>query len=151
MISPEMLRRFTLFAGIGHQTLKNLAMLSHEVLLKKGEWLFEEGDDADNLYLIISGSLELKVKLQTVGEYSDITNLVEGDLAGWSAVVEPYVFRLGAMALTDVRVVAIDAAGLRDLMIENPTVGFQMMQRLTQIMGKRLSDVRIQLVSLVGV
>ncbi len=149
MISPEVLRRFSLFAGLDPEMFKELAMAGEEVDLSAGEWLFEEGSDAEALYLILSGSVELTLNLDEAGERkADLTTLIEGDVAGWSALVEPYVYTLGAKASSDTKAVKLDGEGLREKMTANPEMGMLLMHRLAQALGQRLNNLRVQFVSL---
>lgn len=152
MISPETLRRFPLFAGTAPAQFKELAMLGEEVAFNTGDWLFYEGDAADALYLILSGSIELKIRLDAAGtHHADLNTLIEGEVVGWSALVEPYVYTLGAVAISDAQLVKLDGEKLRKLLAQNPELGFSLMSRLAQAIGRRLTNLRVQFVSLAGV
>jgi len=59
MISPEWLRRFSLFAGLDLAVLKEIAMAGEQIAIHEGDRLFSEHDQADALYLIVSGNIEL--------------------------------------------------------------------------------------------
>ncbi len=149
MISPEKLRRFPLFAGIDPALFKDIAMASEEMTFDEGEWLFVEGNDADALYIVLSGSLELKIDLNEDGtRRADLSTLVEGSVAGWSALVDPYVYTLSALATTTVQAARLDAAKLRQMMDANPVLGYQIMKQLSKVLGERLTNMRIQFVSL---
>jgi CRP-like cAMP-binding protein len=54
------LKRFTLFADLGEGEREELAALLEGRDLSAGETLFEEGDDADALLLVLDGRLELR-------------------------------------------------------------------------------------------
>ena len=151
MVSPETLRRFSLFAGFDASLLKELAMISEEVTLQKGDWIFHEGDTARALYLIFSGQVGLKISTDENGErHSGISELVAGDFVGWSALLtEPHVYTLGAAASSEVEMVKLDADGLQELIARHPAAGYQLMHRLAQGIARRLRDLRIQFVSLV--
>ena len=150
MISPETLRRYALFAGLEPGVFKTLAMMGDEVSLAAGTWIFQEGSEADALYLVDSGSVELKLKLDEAGEHQiDLATLVAGDVLGWSALVEPYVYTLGAVASGDARLIRLDGAQLRGFMIDDCISGTVLMQRLAQALGKRLTNLRVQFASLV--
>jgi CRP-like cAMP-binding protein len=150
MISPEMLRRFALFAGLDPEAFKEIAMLGEEMVFEPGEWLFHEGDDADELYMILKGVIDLKINIDEKGtRQADLSTLIDGDVVGWSGLVEPYVYTLGAVATSRAQVVRLDAAGLRAMMDSNPALGYRIMTRLAQALGQRLTDLRVRFVSLV--
>ncbi len=152
MISPETLRRFSLFAGIDPAMLKEVAMAGEEVTYAAGEWIFQEGDEAEALYLVLSGKLDLKIALGG-GEhpkYADVCSLVEGEAAGMAALIEPHAYTLSAVAASDVKLARLDGASLRELMDKNHEFGYKMMSRVAQVMSGRLNNLRVQLVSLAG-
>ena len=151
MISPETLRRFSLFAGLAPEVFKDLAMLGDEISLKAGEWLFREGDDADALYLVVKGSIDLKIALDQAGQrLEDLETIVEGEALGWSAFVEPYRYTLSAIAATDVRLARLDAKNLRNLMTQNPEIGYNLMCHVAQAIARRLNDLRVRFASIAG-
>jgi CRP-like cAMP-binding protein len=149
MISPEMLRRFSLFAGVDPALFKEVAMISDEIELGEGKWLFHEGTEADALYLVLSGRVELTIDLDEKGQRQvGLSTMVEGDVVGWSALIEPYEFTLGARTLTSSKLVKISSSGLLNLMESNPTFGYTLMTRLAKALGERLTNLRVQFVSL---
>jgi CRP/FNR family cyclic AMP-dependent transcriptional regulator len=151
MISPEVLRRFTLFAGLDAEVFKTLAMTGEEVIVSAGDWLFQEGAAADALYLIMEGTIDLKINVNEAGtEQADLSSLVSGDVTGWSALVEPYIYTLGAVATSNVRVACLDGEELRALMEEQPEVGYLLMHRVAQAIATRLTNLRVRFVSLIG-
>lgn len=151
MISPETLRRFSFFAGVEPALLKEIAMLGEEVAYQADEWLFHQGDPAEALYLILEGSVDLKMNLDEAGTRQvDVCTLVEGDVVGWSALVEPHVYTLGAVATGSTRLAKLDGAGLRNLMARDPAAGYWIMQRLTQVLARRLTNMRVRFASFIA-
>ncbi len=149
MISPELLRRFRLFAGLDPALFKDLAMAAEEISVRKGDWLYTEGEKADALYLVASGTVDLTINLDAKGtRYTELTRLVDGEVTGWSAVLEPYVYTMGAVAGTDGKVIRIDGEFLREFMAKAPQVGYVIMTHLAQVINQRLADLRVRFVSL---
>ena len=149
MISPEVLRRFQLFAGVSPAVFKQLAMIGEEIEVSEGEWLFHEGDDAEGLYLIIDGEVDCKLGIgQDSDRFADVCTLVTGDLVGWSALVAPYKYTLSGIAAKDTRLVWLDAERLREMMQQDPGLGFIVMQQVAAVIAQRLAHLRIRFVSL---
>ena len=149
MVSPEVLRRHSLFAGIDPALFRDLAMTADEVALQAGEWFFEEGDEADALYLLESGKIDLKIDLDNTGDQrADLNTLVAGEVFGWSALVEPYIYTLGAIAATDVKAIRLNGLSLRQMMASNPEMGYTIMTQLAAALGERLTNLRVQFVSM---
>lgn len=158
MVSPELLRRFTLFAGLPPAIFKDIAMLGDEISVKAGEWLFAQNDSADALYLILKGKVELKIATdeekpniiaeKKLSDYVDLTTLIEGEVIGWSALLDPYVYTLGATAETDVQLIKLDCEKLLELMKDNPQTGYIFMTRVAKALAERLTNMRVRFVSI---
>jgi CRP-like cAMP-binding protein len=149
MISPEQLRRFSLFAGLDPGIFKELAMIGEEVTFGEGEWLFHERDEADAMFLVLSGTVDLKISLDKAGtRHADLATLVEGEMVGCSALVEPYTYGLGCVSSSEVRLVKMDAEGLRELMAQKPEQGLVLMSHVAQVIRSRLTNLRVRFVSI---
>jgi CRP-like cAMP-binding protein len=150
MISTETLRWFPLFAGMDYSFIKLLARNGEKVTLKKGEWLFHEKDHADALYIILSGRIDIIIRLgmRDIAP-PGLTILGKGDVLGWSALVHPQKYTMGAVAIVDCQLVKLAGGPLCALMDEHPEMGFLLMGRLTQILGERLTNLRTRFVSLI--
>jgi CRP/FNR family cyclic AMP-dependent transcriptional regulator len=150
MISPEVLRRFSFFAGFDAATIKEFSMASTEVEVKKGEWLFRDGDKADGFYIILKGKIDIKVSLGEKGICQvAVSSLTKGDILGWSSLVDPYVYKLCAFASQDSRLIKMDCIRLCEMMAHQPHIGYMLMTRIAQVIGNRLVDLRVRFISLV--
>lgn len=149
MISLQTLYRFPLFAGLDEETLKAIAIPSEMVEASRDEWLFHEGDPADSLYIVLEGSIDLKMALNGDPHYGDLERLNFGEVVGWSGLVEPFIYTLGAVAVDDgTRLARLDAGQLRALMERDPAVGYRLMRRMAGIIRRRLAAMHTRFVSL---
>jgi CRP/FNR family cyclic AMP-dependent transcriptional regulator len=144
MITYDAFRHFKLFNGLdlSQAFLERLATVGEEVSVAAGDWLFHEDDHADALYLIQHGAVTLKLLVNPEKNIlSDMSTLGDGDSLGWSVMVKPYVYRLGAIATVDTQLIKLDGEKLRALTKEDPEDGYLLMQGITQTMASRLQDV----------
>ena len=150
MLSPETLRRIPLFSGLGEDILKAFAMIGERRSIQKGTWLFREGDSADAFYILLEGQVDLRVRLslQSATKVS-VTRLGPGEILGWSALVDPYVYHLSAVAIENSLLARFDGPGICELLSHYPEIGYQLMGRVTQVIGDRLQNLRVQFVSLI--
>ena len=88
MISPEILRRYTYFAGISEEGLKQIAMIADEQAIPANTRIFNEGDPASHMLIIAQGEINIEFQLGN-GELRIVDTMVEGDLLGWSALSSP--------------------------------------------------------------
>ncbi|GAB4573759.1 MAG: hypothetical protein Kow0077_17100 [Anaerolineae bacterium] len=149
MVSPELLKRFPLFAGLDEDFIEQLAMVADEVALADGVWLFHEGDKADAFYVVLRGAVQLRVRLPQ-SRYADLDRLVEGHIVGWSAVCEPNFYTLSAFVPEGARLLRLDGPAVRELMQARPEMGFAMMCQFAQEIARRLSDLRTRFVSVIA-
>lgn len=147
MLSPETLRRYPLFAGQGDEMLSKLAMLTGNHTVKADDWLFHQGQEADNLYVVLEGAIALTMEVNQ--QFHRMDPQGPGELVGWSAMVSPHVYTLGAQAVKDTRTLALDAEKLRALFEEHPQAGYRFMCKLAEVIGERLNFRDTQLASMV--
>lgn len=140
MISPEKLRMYQLFTKQTSEMLKEIAMLAEGIQFEEGHQLFFEGEVANWLYIIEDGSVMLTMNLGKGGEQevSQLSPLGRGEIVGWSAMVEPHIYKLGGYAETTCKLIALDGERLRQLFEDNPIYGYHFLKKLSEVIGNRL-------------
>lgn len=116
---------------------------------REGEFLFHEGKPADELFLMRYGQVAVQTYSPGKGACT-LATLGEGDLVGWSWVVEPFVAHFDVVALTPVRAIGLDATCLRAKLKIDHELGYQMLARIVVTMERRLQAARLQLLDLYG-
>ena len=151
MISPELLRRYPLFARQSDEMLKQIAMIAQEKVFDKDAWLFFEGEVAKTLYLIVDGGVDLSMNVGEIGEQriEKLEPLRNGEVVGWSAVVEPHIYTLGAQTMQDTHLIVFDGVALRKLLDDHPDQGYYFMKELAKVIGQRLLSKCTQLMSMI--
>jgi CRP-like cAMP-binding protein len=147
MISPEVLRRYPYFAGIDEDSLKAVAMIAEEKSFPAGRHMFSEGDPADTMNIIIKGEVNIQFILGS-GDRRTVDTLVDGDILGWSALVEPYKYTAVGTASKDTHLVAIHAQKLRGLCAKDPLLGYRLTTQIAKLLAHRLEGARIQLATM---
>lgn len=151
MISPEVLRRFPLFAGQSFYMLDEIAMITKEISISADDWLFHENDDANNFYLILEGRIGLTLYLhhKGTGKHLKTTSaLTRGQFFGWSSLVPPHHYKMGALAETDTTLLEIDGKALRQLFDDNPEFGYPFIKKIAEEISDRLEYKIIQVLSM---
>lgn len=134
-----------LFQDLDPADLEFLAGCAANEVFNAGAYLFRSDDAADKFFLIREGTVS--IELQIPGrERLTIQSLHEGDIAGASWVLPPYVWRFDARALSETRATSIDAACLRRKCNEKPAFGFQILTRFLPVVAERLQATRMQLI-----
>lgn len=114
-----------------------------------GQFIFREGEDANQFYLIRHGT----VALETVapgGETITIQTLDEGEMLGWSWLFPPYRWLFNARATTLVRAIALDGTCLRTKCEDDHDLGYALVTRFAHVIMEQLDATRFQLLDVYG-
>lgn len=143
MLNPQTLSQFDLFKGLPESLLKEIASISREVSMKKGDFVFREGGQADKLHFLVRGSIALRVNLTSRPESITVSFVsMPYQSFGWSGVVPPYHYTSSAECEQDSSLLIIPADPFMKMLELNPEAGFKVMQRITVIIADRLRNSR---------
>jgi len=144
MISPELLRRYPYFAGISEESLKQIAMIADEKSFPAQTLLFNEGDPADQMMIIVKGEVNLLFLLGS-GELRVVDTLIEGDLMGWSGLLEPHKMTASGTTAKATDLIRFDAVKLRQLCAKDTVLGYRLTTEIAKLLAHRLEGARVQL------
>jgi len=109
------LGRTLIFGGLEPDDLDRLAHIARETSLQQGDILFEQGDDSDGLYLIISGLVRIYLTTDD-GREVTISLLEDGEVIGEMALLDGLSRSAGAAALIETRLIFIPRAPFLELL-----------------------------------
>jgi len=141
------LRTLELTAAWPHAVLERLVSLATIQQARAGTALFREGQTADWIAVLASGTVVLEMSVPARGGVRLLT-LARGDLLGWSAVLGGGAVTATAIAQSDVRLVRFEGEELAALCDRDHEVGFHVMRRLAWALSRRLTATRLQLLDL---
>lgn len=95
-----------------------------------GQWIFTEGEEHRDLYIIQSGEAEI-VKNTSAGEIR-LAIFKKGDFFGDMALLQGGKRMAGARAKSAVRVLILQPGGFLLKIRRDPTFAFEMLQQLSQ-------------------
>ena len=153
MVSTELLRRYPLFAGQNHYMLEEIAMLSCEIIKAENEWLFQENEEATKLYLVLNGAVALTLFVYLNGEQQHLAtshSLGKNEIVGWSSIIHPHQYKVGARAVKESHLLEIDAIPFRQLLDDNPEFGYHFLRQIAEVVSERFMLVNIQIMSLMA-
>ncbi len=132
------------FTGLDAAYLSLAVGCASNTRFKAGEYVFKEGAEANEFYLIRSGRVALEV---FAPQHSPLVveTLGEGDILGWSWLLPPYVWKFHAHAVENTAAIALDGKCLRTKCEQNHDLGYELLKRFAQIIAKRLEVTRFQL------
>jgi CRP-like cAMP-binding protein len=145
----EVLSSHPFFAGLNAGAMRLIAGCASNVHFAEGEFLFEEGHEANQFWVIRRGRVAMQ--MESPGQGAIVTDTMdEGEVVGWSWLVPPYRFFADGRAVTPVSATALDGACLRGKCEADPELGYQLLKRVTSVMYQRLQSTRIRLLDLYG-
>lgn len=86
-VASDLLREFSLFEGLGDDTLKGLSEIFSKRTYRRGEIIFTEGERADRFYLLYSGRVKI-TKASSEGREVIIEIILPGEPFGAMAVLQ---------------------------------------------------------------
>ena len=106
------INKYDLFGGISSRVMKEITDICVEEVYDKGTTIFNQGERAENLYILREGTLNLMVK----NGGSLVFSLSEqGEVFGWSGLIPPYQATAKAKTMTPAKIVSIDCRELRKI------------------------------------
>lgn len=132
--------------GMDPLHLARLSDLAEYAHFESGKLIFQEGQPAGRLYLIIHGSVALEV-FNLDQEGLVVLTVEDGDVLGWSWFVPPYKWRFDAKATKATDVISFDAAKILQLCEEDTLFGYRFMRRMASILDQRLNATKEHLLN----
>ena len=150
MITGSTLKEFAFFQGFNDSHLKKVAAIALEESYEAGGSMYQKGDPARSLFLVREGKIILVMEnymgLHKAPMQITVDVITRGESMGWSALVDPYIYTLGARCIDRVEVIALDAVKLRALLNRDSRLGYKMMQATAKVIASRLNHTRIILI-----
>lgn len=101
-----------------------------------GTVVFEQGEFASHLYLVVSGEVTIRFKPED-GPEMTVTHVQSGGIFGWSAAMGNPAYTSKAVCKLDSEVLYIRGSDLRELCEKHPELGCVILERLAAIMTER--------------
>ncbi|MFO7905551.1 MAG: Crp/Fnr family transcriptional regulator [Planctomycetota bacterium] len=143
-VSADLLGRCAPLSDLTRDARAKLASIAEERMVPRGTTVFDDMDPANRFYLLIKGEISLYCELGS-GEKRVMDTVNDGELFAWSALVEPYRYTATATATRDCELIAFDAAKLRTMCREDVGLGYQMFNKIAEVLSNRLESARVQL------
>ncbi len=138
------------FSGLAPKYLRLVTGCASNRRFDEGEFLFREGEKAEEFFLIREGRATLCISAPGRG-LIPIQTVGPGDVLGWSWLLEPYGWFYCAKAIEPVRALAFNGVCLRNKCEEDHDFGYDLMKRFAGIMAERLQATRLQLLDVYAV
>ena len=128
-VTDEVLRQAPLFNGLDDDASGALESSMSAVSLRRGEILFAEGDEGDQLYVVIEGKIKLG-RRSVDGRENLIAILGPGQMFGELSFFDPGPRSATATAVTDVELRSLGHSALNPVLQSHPDVAYALLNQL---------------------
>src|SRR5205085_6389530 len=125
IVSYGMVARVPLFAGLDAAAISELASMLKARKLPRDAVIMRKGDEAESMYFIASGEVEVVLPDRTVPLY-------QGDFFGEMAVLGPTKRSATVIARKPCELLALDAADVLKFIEQNPRVDAAMREAMAR-------------------
>ena len=141
------MKRAAIFEDLNEKMINLLTPLFEVFSCQPGTVIFQQGDRAEYLYLVIDGKVDMSFKPYD-GNPMTISHIDKGELFGWSAVVGSNTYTSTAMAIEGVKAYRIHGSDLLRFCREHPEAGKDILERLADGVSSRWKDAHKQVQSI---
>jgi signal-transduction protein with cAMP-binding, CBS, and nucleotidyltransferase domain len=147
----HLLKETRLFRQCTTKELRDIARLCQNLTFKEGEHIFEAKNPAVYLYLVDQGTIDLRFSVTYYETFQELTidRKFRGEAFGWSALIEPRIYTLTAIAAKDSQLVKINESDIHKLCKENSRLGYIIMKNISQIVGERFDLIQKMLFDII--
>jgi CRP-like cAMP-binding protein len=147
----DLLEKARIFRGCSGQELTQIVNLSEKTTWREGDVIFEIESPAEHLYVISNGAVELRFRVTQYNAPREVTldRKWRGDAFGWSALTEPRVYTVSALAIRDCELLRFKASDIERLCNEDDHLGFVIMRNVSEIIGERFASLQRMLIDVV--
>ena len=130
------------FELLGKKEISEIAGLCQASSYKSGEYVFQQGDHGEHLYVIVQGYIYLERSMDLGARKGNIVieALGKGRLLGcWSTLLDlPHTLMSSAICQKPTTILAIKGSDLRRIMVGDTKLGFNIMERLCFLLRNRI-------------
>ncbi len=135
------------FSGLEPKQMRLITPLLDMCSYGPGETIFEQGDLALFVYILLNGEVQIRFKPYD-GPPLNVALLQQKGVFGWSAALRRSSYTSGASALVKCEVVRIRGEKLRQLCENHPDVGSSLLERLSGLIAERLNCTHAQMLAI---
>lgn len=139
---PEYLRDFSCFRDLSEEQLNAVAEFSNAVCYPPNHILFREGEKGKNLYFLVKGVVEVLYNMGSDDQVR-VEMITDEEIAGCSALAEPYTYNASERSLTEIEVLEIDILSFQELMKNNCQLGLKIYQHIIKVLMNRIHELRM--------
>ena len=133
---------YPLFSELGEREMNAILQFCREECFYPETILFEDGEPAQKMYVLVEGEIKLYYAIGEAGMV-EVDKVAPGGIFGCSALVPPYIHPSTALAKTRIKVLELDAVGLRGLFDDDPRLAVSIQQHVMRCLLDCIINLRL--------
>lgn len=130
-------RESDLFKGTSQRIIGEIGKNSEEMSFEKDVVIFRADEKAYHLYELVEGEVDIVIVERENMHFKVIR---PGEIFGWSALVEPYVYSATARCVVNTKVIRIARDDIENAIKHHPEEGLIIYKHLMGIIAQRLRN-----------
>jgi len=139
------LEKVDIFKGLNQEQLNAVNKRAREKQYLYGDRLFAEGENADRIWLVIEGKVDLRFDLpgRPTSEENTVFSITAAETLGWSSFVPPFKYALSAYSATkSCKVLQINKEHLLESFEKDPRMGLIFMTNVAAIASRHFDQLQ---------
>jgi len=137
------LREIELFAGLTDSQFDELKGLMTVKEYKKGSNLFQTGEKAEDIFVLLDGKVSIQVKLSSRPEIIDIVMLSKkGQLIGWSGLMGESYYTASGICQEASTLLQINGQEFMNVLLADKEASFMVLQKIMAVISTRLRNLQ---------
>jgi CRP/FNR family cyclic AMP-dependent transcriptional regulator len=131
----------------GLMQIQKILHLTKEVYFKPGEYIFREGEQDLNFYLVLKGEIEISKKTSE-GQQKVIAELKAGEILGEGVLSGTLIKPASAQAISSAILLSLSKTDFDGLLSKDPGAGVDFLLSVLGSLNDRINRTNIKLISL---
>lgn len=150
MSTERMLKGHDLFQSLTPDEVNRVSQFSRVRSCRQGDIVFRNGDTGTHLFIVVEGQVQLLLPAEGAEVGLVVARSEKGDLFGLSPLLGSGAYTLSAQCSRPTEILAIELKPLRDLLLKNSVVGFDVMTSVARAYFNRYVEVTKRLQGIVA-
>jgi CRP-like cAMP-binding protein len=137
------------FRNLTSEQLAQIVPLIEPCRFSKDDFIFEQGELAESLFIVVQGEVNIRYKAYDGPEMS-VARVGPGGIFGWSAALGREYYTSSAICMEDSQIFRISGRSMRHMCDENPETGVVLLERLAMGISGRETHKQNQVVTMLS-
>lgn len=141
LIIMSIIKEIPFFSLLTEKELNLIDKIAGRKELKKGEYIFFEGEAGDKFFIIKNGQVKL-TKMIKNGDEQILNIFSKNDIIAEIVAFDKGSYPASAVTMTDTEVIVFDQGELEDLIMKHPSIGLKLLREMSHRLRRAQENVR---------